>query len=89
MSAQTELMKEHVEYIFQRVRDTVGDLSDDELTLEPCIGANTIKWILTHMARIGYMLAPQALEGTVKPEGWDDNYQEYPPQLRRASWRPG
>lgn len=81
MNAQTELMKEHVEYIFHRIRGTVDDLSDDELSWTPCRGANTIEWILTHMARIGYVLAPQALKGTVKPGGWDDDYQEQPHSL--------
>ncbi len=78
MDTQTDLMKEHVEYIFQRIRGTVDDLSDEELSWTPCRGANTIKWTLTHMARIGYVLAPQALHGTVKPGGWDDDYQEQP-----------
>jgi uncharacterized damage-inducible protein DinB len=81
MNAQTELMKEHVEYVFQRIRETVNKLSEDELGWMPCRGANTIKWILTHMARIGYVLIPQAIQGTVKPEGWDDDYQEQPHSL--------
>jgi len=80
MNAQTEL-KEHVEYVFQRIRETVKELSEDELCWTPCRGANTIKWILTHMARIGYVLIPQAIQGTVKPEGWDDDYQEQPHSL--------
>jgi uncharacterized damage-inducible protein DinB len=74
-------MKEQVEYVFQRIRATVDDLSEDELSWTPCRGANTINWILTHMARIGCVLAPQALQGTVKPEGWDDDYQDQPHSL--------
>jgi uncharacterized damage-inducible protein DinB len=81
MDAQAELMKEHVDYIFQRIRGTVDDMSGDELSWTPCMGANNINWILTHMARIGYVLAPQALQGTVKPSGWDDDYQEQPHSL--------
>ena len=74
-------MKEHVEYIFQRIRETVKEVSEDELNWSPCIGANTIKWILTHMARISYVLIPQVIQGTVKPGGWDDDYQEQPHSL--------
>jgi uncharacterized damage-inducible protein DinB len=78
MDAQTRLMKGQSEYVFQRIRETVKELSGDEVSWTPCRGANTIKWILTHMARIGYVLIPQAIQGTVKPEGWDDDYQEQP-----------
>ena len=81
MDAQAWLMKEHAEYIFQRIKGIIDNLSEDELSWTPCRGANNIKWILTHMARIGYVLAPQALQGTVKPDGWDDDYQEQPHSL--------
>jgi uncharacterized damage-inducible protein DinB len=74
-------MKDHVEYIFERIGHTVNDLSEDELSWTPCRGSNTIEWILTHMARIGYVLIPQAIQGTVKPGGWDDDYQEQPHSL--------
>jgi len=30
------------------------------------------------MARIGYILILQAIQGTVKPGGWDDDYEEQP-----------
>ena len=81
MDVQTRLMNEHVEYIFERIGHTVKDLSADELSWTPCKGSNTIKWILTHMARIGYVLIPQAIQGTVKPGGWEDNYEEQPHSL--------
>ena len=76
MDAQAQPLKEHVEYIFERIGHAVKGLSDDELSWTPCRGSNTIEWILTHMARIGYVLIPQAIQGTVKPGGWDDDYQE-------------
>lgn len=81
MDTQTGLMKEQVEYIFERIGRTVKDLSAEELSWTPCQGANTIEWILTHMARIGYVLIPQVIQGTVKPEGWDDSYQDQPHSL--------
>lgn len=74
-------MKDHVEYVFERMGQTVNDLSEDELSWTPCQGSNTIKWILTHMARIGCVLIPQVIQGTVKPEGWDDDYEEQPHSL--------
>lgn len=81
MDAQARLLKEHVEYIFERIGDTVKDLSEDELSWTPCRGSNTVEWILTHMARIGYILIPQVIQGTVKPGGWDDDYEEQPHSL--------
>jgi uncharacterized damage-inducible protein DinB len=81
MDAQTQLLNDHVEYIFERIGYTVIDLSEDELSWTPHRGSNTIEWILTHMARIGYVLIPQAIRGTVKPSGWDDDYQEQPHSL--------
>ncbi len=81
MDAQTRLMKDHVEYIFERIEHAVKGLTEDELSWTPCRGSNTIEWILTHMARIGYVLIPQAILGTVKPGGWNDDYQEQPHSL--------
>jgi len=81
MDVQIRLMKDHVEYIFKRIGDTVNDLSEDELNWTPCRGSNTVEWILTHMARIGLVLIPQVIQGTVKPGGWDDDYQEQPHSL--------
>ena len=81
MDVQTRLMKDHVEYIFKRIGDTVNDLSEDELNWTPYRGSNTVEWILTHMARIGLVLIPQVIQGTVKPGGWDDDYQEQPHSL--------
>jgi len=81
MDTQALLLKDHVEYIFERIGHTVNDLSEDELRWKPCRGSNTIEWILTHMARIGYVLIPQAIQGTVKPGGWEDDYEEHPHNL--------
>ena len=81
MDAQSELLKQHSEYIFQRIEGTVEGLTEAEAAWTPCRGSNDIKWILTHMARIGSVLIPQVLRGTVKPGGWDDDYQERPHSL--------
>jgi hypothetical protein len=60
MDAQAQLLKDHVEYVFERMGQTVNDLSEDELSWTPCRGSNTVEWILTHMARIGYILIPRS-----------------------------
>ena len=91
MSAQAQLLRRHSDYIFERIEDTIVGLSEDEYHWRPYRGSNDIEWILTHMARIGDVLIPQIIQGTVSPEGWDDDYEERPhtPQeltrdLRRA-----
>jgi uncharacterized damage-inducible protein DinB len=81
MDAQAQLLKEHVDYIFERIDQTVEELSEYELSWTPSRGFNNIKGILTHMARIGYILIPQVIQGTVKPGGWDDDYEEQPHSL--------
>jgi len=52
-------MKEHVYYIFERIGDTVKDLSEDELSWTPCRGSNTVKRVFTHIVRIGCILIPR------------------------------
>ena len=81
MDGQAQLLKEHVEYVFERMGQTVNDMSEDELSWSPCRGSNTVEWLLTHVARIGYILIPQVIQGTVKPGGWDDDYEEQPHSL--------
>jgi uncharacterized damage-inducible protein DinB len=81
MDAQAELLKQHSEYIFERIEGAVEGLTEAEATWRPCRGSNDIKWIVTHMARIGSVLIPRVLQGTVKPGGWDDDYQEQPHSL--------
>ncbi|MDH5792087.1 MAG: DinB family protein [Candidatus Bathyarchaeota archaeon] len=81
MNTQAQILKQHSYYIFERIEGTVKDLSEDEATWKPCQDSNDIRWILTHMARIGRILIPQILEGTVKPGGWDDDYERQPHAL--------
>ena len=76
MNKQRDLLKQHSDYIFERIEGTVEGLSEAEASWRPCQGSNDIMWILTHMARIGGLLIPQAIQGTVKPGGWDDDYEE-------------
>ncbi|MBN2336304.1 DUF664 domain-containing protein [Candidatus Bathyarchaeota archaeon] len=84
MDAQGRLLTEHTDYIYERINGEVFGLSEDEATWTPCQGSNTMMWILTHMARIGLILIPQAIHGTVKPGGWDDDYQERPHTLEEV-----
>ena len=84
MDAQRDLLKQHSEYVFERIEGTAKGLSEAEAAWRPCRGSNDIKWILTHMARIGGVLIPQVLEGTVQPGGWDDDYQERPHSLEEV-----
>jgi uncharacterized damage-inducible protein DinB len=85
MNAQAQLLKQHSDYIFERIEGTVKDLSEEEATWKPCPGSNDIRWILTHMARIGGILIPQVLHGTVKPGGWDNDYEEQPHTLNELN----
>jgi len=81
MNAQRDLLKRQSDYIFERIEGTVEGLTDVEAAWRPCQGSNDIKWILTHMARIGGILIQQVIQGTVKPGGWDDDYEGQPHSL--------
>jgi uncharacterized damage-inducible protein DinB len=85
MSAQAQLLRRHSSYIFERIEGTIAGLSEDEYHWRPCRGSNDIEWILTHMARIGGVLIPQVIQGTVSPEGWDDDYEERPHTLQELT----
>lgn len=72
----SSLLAEHADFMFDAIQKNVSNLSEDELNWRPVKESNTIHNILVHTTRIAFILIPQVIEGTVNPEGWDDDYEE-------------
>jgi uncharacterized damage-inducible protein DinB len=72
------IFAEHTDFIFGAFKENVLGLTDEELHWKPVEESNTIYNILVHTVRISYILIPQVIEGTVKPTGWDDDYEIIP-----------
>jgi len=75
------LLKEFAEYIFREVTYTNSEVTSEILDWKPVEESNSVRWILTHQARIACILIPQVITGTNNPAGWDDDYQERPHSL--------
>ena len=72
------IFAEHTDFIFGAIKENVSGLTVEEMHWKPVEESNTIHKILVHTVRIAYILIPQVIEGTVKPTGWDDDYEELP-----------
>lgn len=74
----TNIFAEHADFIFDAVIENVSGLSEEQLNWKPIEKSNSIMKILTHTTRIALILIPQVIDGTVNPEGWDDEYEKVP-----------
>ena len=74
----TNIFVEHADFIFDAVTENVSGLSEEQLNWKPIEESDSIMKILTHMTRIALILIPQVIDGTVNPEGWDDEYEKTP-----------
>lgn len=74
----SDIFADHADFMFDAVIENVSSLTEKQLSWMPLNETKDIKSILTHTARIGYVLIPQVIDGTVKPGGWDDDYEETP-----------
>lgn len=72
----SDILADHADFMFDAVKGYVVGLSEEELNWKPIEESITIHDILIHTVRIGLILTPQVIEGTVKPQGWDDDYEE-------------
>jgi len=72
------IFAEHAGFMFDAVIETVGGLNAEQLSWKPIEGEKDIEKILTHTARIALILIPQVIDGTVNPDGWDDDYESTP-----------
>ena len=76
MSGKIDAIKAFTEMGLFRLRGVVKDLKEEQLDWKYCPQANTIRWILTHLASELHVFIPQILTGDkeYKPEGWPDDY---------------
>ena len=74
----SDILAEHADFMFEAIKENVTSLSEEQLKWRPIDESNTIMKILTHTTRIARILIPQVIDGTVNPEGWDDDYEEVP-----------
>jgi len=72
----SDILAEHTDFMFNAVQENVSGITKEELNWKPIEESNTIHGILNHTVRIAYILIPQVIEGTVNPEGWDDDYEK-------------
>ncbi len=72
----SDILAEHADFMFNAVQENVSNLSSKELSWKPIEESNSIHGILNHTVRIAYILIPQVINGTVNPDGWDDDYEE-------------
>ena len=76
MSGKIDAIKAFTEMGLFRLRGVVKDLKEEQLDWKYCPQANTIRWILTHLASEFHVFIPKILTGDkeYKPEGWPDDY---------------
>ena len=78
MATQTDLLKEHAEYVFNRVDRTLNGLEEKHMKWKPTDVSNNLDWLLNHMCRISSVTLPRILSGNqdYTPSGWPENYRE-------------
>ncbi|MBT3284705.1 DinB family protein [Candidatus Bathyarchaeota archaeon] len=72
------IFAEHADFIFDAFIENVSGLNYEQLNWKPIEGEKGIQTILTHTTRIALLLIPQVIDGTVNPDGWDDDYENIP-----------
>lgn len=78
MVKDIQVLKEHVEYVFELFERTITDLTEEELDWRPTEEANNIRWILTHLSRICNVSLPSRIKGepSYKPKDWPNDYEK-------------
>ncbi len=74
----SNIFAEHADFMFDAVIENVSGLNGEQLSWKPIEREKDIEAILTHTARIALILIPQVIDGTVNPDGWDDDYESTP-----------
>lgn len=72
----SNLLADHADFMFDAVQKNVLGITEEELGWKPIKESNSIHGILNHTVRIAFILIPQVIDGTVNPEGWDDDYEK-------------
>lgn len=76
MSEKIETIKAFTNVGFSRLDRAIKDLKEEQLDWKSCPEANTIRWILTHLASELHVFVPKILKGDKDyvPEGWPEDY---------------
>ena len=76
MTTKTEMMKAFASLGFERLERATKDLKPEQLDWKSCTEANTIRWILTHMASELHTFVPKIVKGDkdYTPKGWPKDY---------------
>lgn len=78
MSESVQILKEYIEYVFERLDRTVDGLTENELGWKPMNESNNIRWILNHISRLINISTMIYIKGDQNylPEGWPEDYRE-------------
>ena len=76
MSESVRVLKAFAKVGFDRLERVTKGLKEEQLDWKYCPEANTIRWILTHIASELHVFVPKILTGDkdYKPEDWPDDY---------------
>lgn len=76
MSGKIDAIKSFTEMGFFRFRGAIKDLKEEQIDWKYCPQANTVRWLLTHLASELHVFIPKILTGDkdYKPEGWPEDY---------------
>jgi hypothetical protein len=79
------MLKDYVEYVFERLDRTVDGLTEKELDWKPIDESNNIRWILNHISRLINISTMIYIKGdpSYLPEGWPEDYREQPHTLAK------
>jgi hypothetical protein len=78
MYENVQILKEYVEYVFDRLDRTVDGLTEKELGWKPLNESNNIRWTLNHISRLINISTMIYIKGdpSYLPEGWPEDYKE-------------
>lgn len=78
MSEKASILKEYAEFIYQRLNNSLEDLTEKEMKWKPTDESNNIAWILNHLSRITNISLPRIIKGDPDyiPEDWPEDYRE-------------
>jgi hypothetical protein len=73
-----QVLKEHIEYVFELFEKTIDGINEEELDWRPTEEANNIRGIITHLSRICNVSLPSRIKGDpyYKPNNWPNDYEE-------------
>ncbi len=80
MSDRIEAIRAFALLALDRLDNTVGSLSEEDLDWRACEGANSIRWTLTHTAQLGnvYIWKTLADDWGWWPDDWPRDYVDNP-----------